>query len=188
MSGRANASCDRAAIFDNWIQGDLESFLMGITGIVLTKSDDATHAAPGDVMFEEAAQKRTGRWTAQEALGSASRSPRNRAGVRSSRHAATSVRTGVRTAGRSRSGVVAVGVGASSLACTAHGSRRFRRRSGGTGGDGRRLHDPVPAVGEAVENGLIGGREPRQGLRPEERMTHAEGQVKPLVGRERPDR
>jgi 6-phosphogluconate dehydrogenase len=57
-----------AKVFDGWNEGDLESFLIEITGIVLAKTDDATGRPLVDVIVDEAEQKGTGRWTAQDAL------------------------------------------------------------------------------------------------------------------------
>jgi 6-phosphogluconate dehydrogenase len=57
-----------ADVFAGWNSGDLESFLIEITGIVLAKADEPTSAPLVDVIVDEAAQKGTGRWTAQEAL------------------------------------------------------------------------------------------------------------------------
>jgi 6-phosphogluconate dehydrogenase len=57
-----------AAVFNSWNEGDLESFLIEITGIVLGKTDEATGRPLIDVIVDEAEQKGTGRWTAQDAL------------------------------------------------------------------------------------------------------------------------
>src|SRR3712207_552073 len=57
-----------AEVFRGWNEGDLESFLIEITGIVLTKTDERTGKPLVDVILDEAEQKGTGRWTAQEAL------------------------------------------------------------------------------------------------------------------------
>jgi 6-phosphogluconate dehydrogenase len=57
-----------AAVFDDWNAGDLESFLIEITGIVLGRTDEATGRPLVDVIVDEAEQKGTGRWTAQDAL------------------------------------------------------------------------------------------------------------------------
>jgi 6-phosphogluconate dehydrogenase len=57
-----------ANVFDVWNHGDLESFLIEITGIVLAKTDEATGRPLVDVIVDQAEQKGTGRWTAQEAL------------------------------------------------------------------------------------------------------------------------
>src|SRR3954451_11671096 len=55
-------------IFDDWNAGDLESFLIEITATVLGKTDDATGKPLVDVIVDQAEQKGTGRWTAQDAL------------------------------------------------------------------------------------------------------------------------
>ncbi|SFN79334.1 6-phosphogluconate dehydrogenase [Pseudonocardia ammonioxydans] len=55
-------------IFEQWNTGDLESFLIEITGIVLGKTDERTGAPLVDVIVDQAEQKGTGRWTAIDAL------------------------------------------------------------------------------------------------------------------------
>ncbi len=55
-------------IFDDWNSGDLESFLIEITATVLGKTDEATGKPLIDVIVDQAEQKGTGRWTAQDAL------------------------------------------------------------------------------------------------------------------------
>jgi 6-phosphogluconate dehydrogenase len=55
-------------IFAEWNSGDLESFLIEITAIVLRKTDDATGRPLVDVIVDQAEQKGTGRWTAIDAL------------------------------------------------------------------------------------------------------------------------
>jgi 6-phosphogluconate dehydrogenase len=57
-----------AKIFDEWNTGDLESFLIEITGKVLAKTDERTGRPLVDVIVDEAEQKGTGRWTSQDAL------------------------------------------------------------------------------------------------------------------------
>jgi 6-phosphogluconate dehydrogenase len=57
-----------ADVFEGWNEGDLESFLIEITAIVLAKTDEATGRALVDAIVDEAEQKGTGRWTAQDAL------------------------------------------------------------------------------------------------------------------------
>jgi 6-phosphogluconate dehydrogenase len=57
-----------ADVFAEWNRGDLESFLIEITSIVLGKQDAASGQPLVDVILDEAAQKGTGRWTAQDAL------------------------------------------------------------------------------------------------------------------------
>ena len=56
------------AIFDEWNAGDLESFLIEITATVLGKTDESTGKPLVDVIVDQAEQKGTGRWTAQDAL------------------------------------------------------------------------------------------------------------------------
>ena len=55
-------------IFDDWNAGDLESFLIEITATVLDKVDAETGKPLIDVIVDQAEQKGTGRWTAQDAL------------------------------------------------------------------------------------------------------------------------
>ena len=57
-----------AKVFESWNEGDLDSFLIEITGIVLAKTDETTGRPLVDVIVDEAEQKGTGRWTAQDAL------------------------------------------------------------------------------------------------------------------------
>ena len=57
-----------AAIFREWNQGELQSYLIEITAEVLAKRDGADHAALVDAIEDEAEQKGTGRWTSQSAL------------------------------------------------------------------------------------------------------------------------
>jgi 6-phosphogluconate dehydrogenase len=55
-------------IFEEWNSGDLESFLIEITGKVLAKTDEKTGKPLVDVIVDQAEQKGTGRWTSQDAL------------------------------------------------------------------------------------------------------------------------
>jgi 6-phosphogluconate dehydrogenase len=57
-----------AETFSAWNEGDLESYLIEITGIVLAKTDVASGQPLVDVILDEAEQKGTGRSTAQDAL------------------------------------------------------------------------------------------------------------------------
>jgi 6-phosphogluconate dehydrogenase len=57
-----------ADIFQTWKEGDLDSYLIEITAAVLRKTDGATSKPLVDVILDEAEQKGTGRWTAQNAL------------------------------------------------------------------------------------------------------------------------
>jgi 6-phosphogluconate dehydrogenase len=56
-----------AEIFQTWKQGDLDSYLIEITAAVLRKTD-STGKPLIDAILDEAEQKGTGRWTAQNAL------------------------------------------------------------------------------------------------------------------------
>ncbi|HSK91211.1 MAG TPA: NADP-dependent phosphogluconate dehydrogenase [Euzebyales bacterium] len=57
-----------ADAFTEWNSGDLESFLIEITADILRATDQRTGRPMLDVILDEAAQKGTGRWTAQLAL------------------------------------------------------------------------------------------------------------------------
>jgi 6-phosphogluconate dehydrogenase len=57
-----------AAIFEQWNEGDLDSFLIQITAEVLGHVDAATGRPFVDVILDQAEQKGTGRWTVQAAL------------------------------------------------------------------------------------------------------------------------
>jgi 6-phosphogluconate dehydrogenase len=59
---------DIAQIFGEWNTGDLDSFLIEITAKVLGKTDEATGRPLVDAIVDQAEQKGTGRWTAQDAL------------------------------------------------------------------------------------------------------------------------
>jgi 6-phosphogluconate dehydrogenase len=59
---------DIAGIFGEWNTGDLDSFLIEITAKVLGKVDAETGQPLVDVIVDQAEQKGTGRWTAQDAL------------------------------------------------------------------------------------------------------------------------
>ena len=55
-------------VFEEWNEGDLDSFLIDITAKVLAKEDGDTGKPLLDVILDQAEQKGTGRWTAQDAL------------------------------------------------------------------------------------------------------------------------
>ena len=57
-----------AQVFEQWNEGDLESFLIETTSKVLAHTDATTGRPLVDVIVDEAEQKGTGRWTAQSAL------------------------------------------------------------------------------------------------------------------------
>ena len=55
-------------IFEEWNTGDLDSFLIEITGKGLAKTDEKTGKPLVDVIVDQAGQKGTGTWTAIDAL------------------------------------------------------------------------------------------------------------------------
>ena len=57
-----------AAVFREWNQGELQSYLIEIAANVLAKRDEMTGSALVDVIEDEAEQKGTGRWTSESAL------------------------------------------------------------------------------------------------------------------------
>ena len=57
---------DLAAVFREWNQGELQSYLIEITGNVLAKRDGSS--ALVDAIDDKAEQKGTGRWTSESAL------------------------------------------------------------------------------------------------------------------------
>ena len=57
-----------AALFDEWDQGELNSFLIEITATVLKKQDDRTGQPLVDLILDTAGQKGTGRWTSQVSM------------------------------------------------------------------------------------------------------------------------
>jgi 6-phosphogluconate dehydrogenase len=57
-----------AGFFEKWNEGDLNSYLIEISAKVLRKTDAATGKPLVDLILDEAEQKGTGRWTAQQAL------------------------------------------------------------------------------------------------------------------------
>jgi 6-phosphogluconate dehydrogenase len=57
-----------AAVFREWNQGKLQSYLIEITANVLAKTDAATGTPLVDAIEDEAEQKGTGRWTSESAL------------------------------------------------------------------------------------------------------------------------
>jgi 6-phosphogluconate dehydrogenase len=57
-----------AAVFREWNQGELQSYLIEITANVLAKRDEGSALALVDTIEDEAEQKGTGRWTSESAL------------------------------------------------------------------------------------------------------------------------
>ncbi|WEG12968.1 NADP-dependent phosphogluconate dehydrogenase [Pullulanibacillus sp. KACC 23026] len=56
------------AIFKEWNQGELDSYLIEITADIFTKKDDETGKPLVDMILDTAGQKGTGKWTSQSAL------------------------------------------------------------------------------------------------------------------------
>lgn len=56
------------AIFSEWNQGELDSYLIEITADIFSKKDAETGKAMVDVILDSAGQKGTGKWTSQSAL------------------------------------------------------------------------------------------------------------------------
>ena len=57
-----------AEIFEEWNKGDLESYLIEITGKILRVKDPGTGQPLVDLVLDKAGQKGTGKWTSQLAL------------------------------------------------------------------------------------------------------------------------
>ncbi len=56
------------AVFAEWQQGELQSYLIEITRDIFAKDDPLTGQPLVDVILDEAQQKGTGKWTSQDAL------------------------------------------------------------------------------------------------------------------------
>jgi 6-phosphogluconate dehydrogenase len=56
------------AIFADWNEGELKSYLIEITRDIFTKYDPETGKPMVDIILDEAQQKGTGKWTSQDAL------------------------------------------------------------------------------------------------------------------------
>jgi 6-phosphogluconate dehydrogenase len=56
------------AVFDQWNQGELNSFLIEITAQIFLKVDDKTGNRLVDMVLDVARQKGTGKWTSQDAM------------------------------------------------------------------------------------------------------------------------
>ncbi|MBU9558161.1 NADP-dependent phosphogluconate dehydrogenase [Burkholderia multivorans] len=56
------------AVYTEWNQGELDSYLIEITSKIFSKKDDETGKHLVDVILDRAAQKGTGKWTSQNAL------------------------------------------------------------------------------------------------------------------------
>ena len=58
----------QSEIFKQWNEGELDSYLIEITGDILAKTDDETGQPMVDVILDAAGQKGTGKWTGIDAL------------------------------------------------------------------------------------------------------------------------
>ena len=64
LKATLNTSADElAAIFAEWNQGELDSFLIDITANIFTRKDPGTGQALVDLIVDKAGQKGTGKWT-----------------------------------------------------------------------------------------------------------------------------
>lgn len=69
LKGVAGLTNDElGAVYTEWNQGELDSYLMEITSKIFAKKDDETGQHLVDVILDRAAQKGTGKWTSQNAL------------------------------------------------------------------------------------------------------------------------
>ena len=59
---------EQSEIFKQWNEGELDSYLIEITGDILAKTDDETGQPMVDVILDTAGQKGTGKWTGIDAL------------------------------------------------------------------------------------------------------------------------
>ncbi|WP_368646068.1 NADP-dependent phosphogluconate dehydrogenase [Alkalibacterium putridalgicola] len=66
MVGLSNE--EAAEVFNEWNEGELDSFLIEITADALTKKDPETGEDMVDVILDRAGNKGTGKWTSQSAL------------------------------------------------------------------------------------------------------------------------
>ncbi len=57
-----------ADVFDEWNEGELDSFLIEITSKIFCRMDDESGRALVDVVLDKAQQKGTGKWTSQNAM------------------------------------------------------------------------------------------------------------------------
>ncbi len=61
-------AAELAQVFDEWNQGELDSYLIEITAQIFRKVDEETGRPLVDLVLDKAAQKGTGKWTSQDAL------------------------------------------------------------------------------------------------------------------------
>jgi len=68
-------------VFSSWNDGELESYLIRITGEIFDRVDEETEKPLIDFILDEAKQKGTGKWTSQNALDLGSATPTINAAV-----------------------------------------------------------------------------------------------------------
>lgn len=66
--GAGLSAHELSAVFSEWNQGVLKSYLIEITADILNRLDEETGAPLVDLVLDEAQQKGTGKWTSQNAL------------------------------------------------------------------------------------------------------------------------
>jgi 6-phosphogluconate dehydrogenase len=66
--GACLSADDLSAVFTEWNQGPLKSYLIEITAAIFKKTDDLTGKPLVDMVLDEAQQKGTGKWASQNAL------------------------------------------------------------------------------------------------------------------------
>jgi 6-phosphogluconate dehydrogenase len=66
--GAGISNAELADIFATWNEGELQSYLIGITAGILQHLDEESGEALVEFILDEAAQKGTGKWTSQNAL------------------------------------------------------------------------------------------------------------------------
>ncbi len=66
--GAGMSNGELSQIFAEWNSGELQSYLIEITSIILSRIDEETGHSLVDLILDEAAQKGTGRWTSQNSL------------------------------------------------------------------------------------------------------------------------
>lgn len=59
---------EMSEVFNEWNKGELNSYLIEITGNILSKKEEATGNTIVDLILDSAGQKGTGKWTSQAAL------------------------------------------------------------------------------------------------------------------------
>jgi 6-phosphogluconate dehydrogenase len=79
--GLSNAQL--AQVFDEWNQGELESYLIEITANIFSRTDPESGQAVVDLVLDEAQQKGAGKWTSQNALDLGAPTPTINAAVES---------------------------------------------------------------------------------------------------------